>query len=80
MHDASFMVLLVVCSFLLNVVCVAFFDAEVSDRHWSWTKRHWRKPGRFWAMIPPCGPALVLGLAFVIFWEWFDAYLTRRDR
>lgn len=26
-----------------------------------------------------CGSRFIL-LAAVVFWEWFDAYLTRRDR
>lgn len=80
MHGVVSFAGLLTCVVLANLVCVVFFDAEVSDRYWTWAKRRWRKPGRFWAMIPPCGPVLVLGLAIVVFWEWFDAYLTRRDR
>ena len=80
MHDVASFVCILVCVTLVNVICVAFFDSEVSNRYWFWTKKHWNKPGRFWAMIPPCGPVLVLILSIVVFWEWTDAYLTRRDR
>jgi ABC-type transport system involved in cytochrome c biogenesis permease subunit len=79
-YDVVSIVCLLMCVVFVNLVCVAFFDSEVSERYWAWAKRHWRKPRRFCAMIPPCGPVLVLGLAIVVFWEWFDAYLTRRDR
>lgn len=79
-HDVVSLSICLVGIWFVNLCFVVSFDAAVVEYYWAWSRRHWRKPWRLWAMIPPIGLVLFVGLKVARLWELWCEYVSRRDR